>query len=81
MMRGSDLFFVLMSSVRTVRILRASLTEQSPRLAERTECAVGVPGVFRQILPAYFAYYRSDFHPRQQAESTLYAETVKRHFL
>lgn len=81
MMREVTFFFVLMSSVRTVRILKASRQLSNLRAwLSGLNVLWGVPGVFRQILPAYFAYYRSDFHPRQQAESP-YAETVKRHFL
>ncbi|MBK8970971.1 MAG: metal-dependent hydrolase [Hahellaceae bacterium] len=81
MMREVTFFFVLMSSVRTVRILKSCGQLSNIRAWLRgLNVLWGMPGVFRQILPAYFAYYRKGFHPSQQADSD-YTETVKRHFL
>lgn len=63
-------FFLLMNSLRTLRMMQASRSLWNLRAwAKGLNFLWGNPGVFRKIIPEYLEFYRKDFHPTQQADS------------
>lgn len=60
------LIFTLVNSVRTLMLLNISGHLFNARAwLKSLNLMWGRPGVFRRIVPHYFAYYRKDFHPAQ----------------
>ena len=58
--------FTLVNTVRTLMLLNVSGNLFNARAwLKGLNLMWGRPGVFRKIVPRYFAYYRKDFHPAQ----------------
>jgi len=80
-MRKVTLFFLLVNTVRTLKLLRLSGNLWNVKSwAKGVNLLWGRPGVFRRIIPRYLAYYRRDFHPsRYHHDAEI--EEIKRRYL
>ena len=77
----TTLLFVGITSVRTLLMMRATGTLFDVRATARgLNLLWGRPGVFRKLLPHYFAYYRRDFHPSQH-DHRAQVDAAKRRYL
>jgi predicted metal-dependent hydrolase len=80
-MAFGSFMFMTFSTIELLALLRQSghLTDWK-MWAKGMNHFWGKPGVFRKMLPAYFSYYRRDFHPNEY-DSSAKQEAVKKAYL
>jgi predicted metal-dependent hydrolase len=67
--RAVAMFFTTFGFILSTALFQAALTRQDPDAGGLRRTATGLgkmwvsPGWFRRLVPAYFDYYRRDFHP------------------
>jgi len=79
-MRTVTYFFILMNTLRTLRLLKVSGQRFNIKAwAKATNMLWGSPGVLRKIVPQYLSYYRKGFHPSQHDVSAIVAAAKKKY--
>lgn len=80
-MLATTVIFVLVNSVRTAMLLRASGRQWELRsLLKGLNVMWGKPGLFRKVVPHYLEYFRKDFHP-SQLDCEQHLEAAKQRYL
>ena len=79
-MRTITYFFILMNTIRTLRLLKVSGNRFHLKAwGKAANTLWGYPGVLRKIVPQYFSYYRKGFHPSQHDVSEIVAAAKKKY--